>query len=293
VSIRNGVDAKRLSPEARPADLPELGPPGERKIVLFAGRHDTQKRIPVLLRAFAGVLREVPEARLASAGSGPRLDEYRALAHELGIADKVAFLEARTDVESLLRAASVFVLPSAAEGLPNALLEALASGTPCVATDIPGTREVVAHEKEALLVPVDDAEALAAAIVRLLKDRELAGRLVSAGYERIRREFDMEKVTDQYVELFSDLARTKATCVAHARGTTLLYRLALAMSWRITTLVVRAAARQARGSITKIVLVTKCLLGIEGDIMVRLGVGASARPAEKPPAPASIGSPEP
>src|SRR5262249_14595967 len=151
-------------------------------------------RINVLIRAFARISERIPDVRLACAGWGPEEQALRALARELGLAERVSFLGVRDDVPELLRAASVFVLPSAAEGLPNALLEALSVGVPAVATNIPGTDEVVRDEVEALMVPVDDEAALARAIERVLTDRALAKRLVSAGHELIAREFDMERV---------------------------------------------------------------------------------------------------
>jgi glycosyltransferase involved in cell wall biosynthesis len=97
------------------------------------------------------------------------------------------------------------VLPSAAEGLPNALLEALAVGVPSVVTDIPGTDEVVERDRDALMVPVDDDLALGAAIERILSDPALGERLARAGRELVLREFDMERVVDRHVELFSSL----------------------------------------------------------------------------------------
>jgi len=196
-SVRNGVDRSRFSPEGPRATLP----PG--KWIVFLGRHDSQKRLDVLLRAFA--LIKVPEARLALAGQGPDLAKLEALARELGISARVSFLGERRDVPELLRAASVFVLPSAAEGLPNALLEALSTGVPSVVTDIPGTNEVVSPEREALMVPLDDAPALARALERALTDEALRERLVKAGHERIAREFDMDAVTDAHLRLFMSM----------------------------------------------------------------------------------------
>jgi glycosyltransferase involved in cell wall biosynthesis len=266
VRIRNGVDTQRFSTHGSVAELPELAAPEGRKIVLFAGRHDTQKRVDVLLRAFAKVLEAVPEARLASAGSGPRLDDYRALARELGIADKVAFLGTRSDMDALYRAAKVFVLPSASEGLPNALLEALACGTPCVATAIPGTTDVVRHEQEALLVPRDDVGSLAAAIVRVLQDRVLAERLAQAGRARIQAEFDMSSVADQHVTLFSEVART-ATPVS---GLLAQGRFASVLGGRIMALLLAAGPLELRDAITRRVVSMKRLLGIEGALMARL-----------------------
>jgi glycosyltransferase involved in cell wall biosynthesis len=205
VSIQNGVDLAHFAGEEDPAALPELGAE-PRSIVLFLGRLDPQKRVPVLLRAFALVVAKRPEARLAIGGTGALEGELRALTLELGLAGKVAFLGARSDVRALHRAARVFVLPSASEGLPNALLEALAAGTPSVATNIAGTNELARNDREALLVPVDDAPALAGAIVRLLEDEALAARLARAGKERAR-EYDLEAVAERYQALFSALAR--------------------------------------------------------------------------------------
>jgi len=269
VRIRNGVDARRFSPEGSSASLEG------RQTVLFVGRLDEQKRITLLVRSFAKVVAEVPEARLAIAGSGPCLDECRALVGELGISDEVAFLGPRADVEALQRAASVFVLPSVSEGLPNALLEALACGTPSVATDIPGTRDVVSHEKEALLVPVDDVDALAGAIVRLLRDRELARRLAAAGRARIESEFDIERVTEQYAALFSELAarpRVRTSDLA------VEIRFVRAFVPRIARLLLDVARIEARDGVTRAVVSIKRWLGIEGDIVRRSGAATRAAP---------------
>jgi L-malate glycosyltransferase len=199
VFVRNGVDLATFSPEGARAEL------GPGRWIVFIGRHDSQKRIDVLLRAFARIAPRLPDARLACAGKGPDEADLRELARELGVAERVRFLGERRDMPALLRAASVFVLPSAAEGLPNALLEALAVGVPSVVTDIPGTDEVVTRDREALMVPVDDEAALAAAIERILTDRELSERLVRAGRELVLREFDMERVVERHLELFESL----------------------------------------------------------------------------------------
>jgi glycosyltransferase involved in cell wall biosynthesis len=270
VKIRNGVDTRRFSPEGRVTELSELGLPARAPVVLFVGRHDTEKRVDLLLRAFARTLAEIPEARLVSVGPGPRLDEYRELARALGIAHNVAFLGARSDVDALYRAAAVFVLPSASEGLPNALLEALACGTPCVATKIPGTTEVVTHEKDALLVPPDDEDALSGAIVRLLRDRELTHRLSRAGQARVQAEFDMERVADQYFALFSGLARNATPDMSESRRQ---LRFARVLATRVLSLAFTVFMIQAREAITRTVVSAKRILGIEGDLLGTLQRG--------------------
>ncbi len=192
VSIPNGVDLAAFAG-------PRREEPGR---VLYLGRLNAQKRLDVLLRAVA----RVPRALLDLAGGGEEEGHLRALARELGVAERVSFLGARSDLAELHARAQVFCLPSASEGLPNALLEALAAGTPTVATDIAGTRDVARHEKEALLVPPGDEAALAAAIARLLDDRALAERLALAGRERARA-YDLEAIADAYSKLFTEVAR--------------------------------------------------------------------------------------
>jgi glycosyltransferase involved in cell wall biosynthesis len=270
VRIRNGVDARRFSPSGRSGFASRL-------TVLFVGRLDEQKRVTLLVRSFAKVVAEVPEARLAIAGSGPCLDECRALAGALGISGVIDFLGPRADVEALQREASVFVLPSVSEGLPNALLEALACGTPCVATDIPGTRDVVVHEKEALLVPVDDVDALAGAIVRLFRDRELARRLAAAGRDRIESEFDVERVTEQYAALFSELAEKPRV---HASGLAVEIRFVRAFVPRIARLLLDVVRIEARDGVTRAVVSIKRLLGIEGDVVRRRSAATRAAPKD-------------
>ncbi len=225
ILVRNGVDRSVFSAEGPKADLPP-------STVLFVGRHDTQKRIHILLRAFAKVAARVPQARLACVGKGPEEANLHALAKELGLGERVSFLGERKDVPELLRAASVFVLPSAAEGMPNALLEALSVGAPCVATTIPGTTDVATHEREALLVPPDDEEALAQAIERSLVDRALAERLSRAGRERIAAEFDMERVVDAHLALFESLRRPgRIVRRSGLRAITIRLVIALVVGW--------------------------------------------------------------
>src|SRR5581483_10223518 len=192
VWIPNGVDLAAFSLERREE-------PG---LVLYVGRLNAQKRLDVLLRALA----QVPAARLELAGEGEEEAPLRALARSLGLEARVHFLGVRSDVPALQARAQVFCLPSASEGLPNALLEALAAGTPAVATDIQGSRDVARPEREALLVPPGDEAALARALARLLEDRALAARLALAGRERAR-ELSLEKTADAYSKIFTEVAR--------------------------------------------------------------------------------------
>ena len=143
------------------------------------------------LKAFAQVQREFPDARLVLAGSGPEEGALRRLAAELGITDEVEFA-GRLDRDSLaarLRECSVSLNPSLVDNMPNSVLEALASGVPVVSTNVGGVPYIVNDGVTALLVPPGDPSAMAAAVLRLLRDPALADRLRSAGLASVRHCF--------------------------------------------------------------------------------------------------------
>jgi glycosyltransferase involved in cell wall biosynthesis len=146
----------------------------------------------------------VPNATLAIAGDGPLRPELERLAAESGVGDRVRFLGVRPDARALMGAADVVVMPSRWEGLPLAALETLASGTPLVATDVRGLRELVADGRDALLVP-EDREALAGALRRLLDDPVLARRLGDGG-RRVEGAGSDEQLIARYLKLYEKLA---------------------------------------------------------------------------------------
>ena len=169
-----------VGPAPPPADRKELEcewnlAPGHR-LVLAVGRLVEQKNHALAIRALASV----PETTLVIAGDGPFGPDLERAAAETGVADRVVLAGVRPDARALMAAADAVVLPSRWEGLPLTALEALASGTPLVATDVRGVRELVVDGRDALLVPEDPA-ALAAALRRVLDDPELAARLAASG----------------------------------------------------------------------------------------------------------------
>lgn len=207
--IPNGVDLASLSGETAVAPQTLGLDPGARPI-LFVGRLDAGKRVDVLLRALALLLRSRPEVHLLVAGTGPDEVQLRSLAAELGLAERVRFLGQRDDVPGLLKLAGAFVLPSIAEGMSNALLEALAAGTPVVATRIPANEGVV-DDGSAWLVPVDDAPALAASLEEALFSLPAARARVARGVHLVRERFDIERVAAAYEALFLDLSRGRGS----------------------------------------------------------------------------------
>lgn len=183
-----------------PADRAELELEPGTRLVLAVGRLVEQKNHALAIRALA----EIPDATLAIAGQGHLREELERLAEETGVGDRVRFLGMRPDARSLMGAADVVVMPSHWEGLPLAALETLASGTPLVATDVRGLRELVTNEENALLVP-EDPHALAAALRRVLDDPELAVRLAAAG-KQVEGAGSDDRLIERFLELYERLA---------------------------------------------------------------------------------------
>lgn len=154
-------------------------------LFLTVGRLVWDKAYDVLLDAFAMLGEEFDGWRLSVVGGGHLKDALRAQAEGLGIARRVTWHGVVRDPHAFYRAASVFVLPSRTEGMPNALLEAMGSGLPVVVSDgAPGPLELVEDGVTGLVVPVNDAAALASALARLARDASLRRRLGDAARER-------------------------------------------------------------------------------------------------------------
>jgi glycosyltransferase involved in cell wall biosynthesis len=194
-TVPNAVSA---APPAAGRD--ELGLEPGTRLVLAVGRLVEQKNHALAIRAIA----EVPDATLAIAGQGNLREQLERLAEESGVGDRVRFLGMRPDARALMGAADVVVMPSHWEGLPLSALEALASGTPLVATDVRGLRELLANDENALLVP-EDPQALATALRRVLDDPELGARLAAAG-KHVDGAGSDEQLIARFLELYEKLA---------------------------------------------------------------------------------------
>ena len=169
--------------------------------VVFVGRHAPVKALDVLLRAWAELARPV-DARLILVGDGPETAALRRLAVELCISDSVVFPGMLSDVAPELRRASIYVQPSLQEGLPNAVLEAMAAHLPVVATRVSGNEDVVDHGRSGLLVPPGDVQALAAALQCLLDEPALRARLGQAAAEDVRHGFATDQVVASLLKIY-------------------------------------------------------------------------------------------
>ncbi len=203
VVIPNAVDTTPFD-VAEPASRASLGIPDEAQLALFVGRLEAQKAPFVLIEAAEVVAAQVPNWHLALAGDG---HDREALQRRIGssplLADRVHLLGARTDVPSLLKAADLLVLPSLWEGMPNVVLEAMASRLAVVATAVEGTEDLVRAGETGWLVPPGSAPALAQALLEAASDRERRERFGRQGRARIEAEFTWEKLVESYESLWA------------------------------------------------------------------------------------------
>lgn len=209
LAIPNGIDLARFAQEGTA--------PREAGLVMSA-RFARQKDHATLLQALAVLgSGEGLRPRLQLAGTGPLLARAQALARRLGIAGQTVFLGHHGDMPGLLRSQAVYVLSTHFEGMPLALVEAMAAGCACIASDVIGVRGVIEHGVTGLLVPEGDAPALAAAISRLLRDPPLAARLGAAARERALAEHGQALMRERYEALIMRCATT-ADHAASARA---------------------------------------------------------------------------
>jgi glycosyltransferase involved in cell wall biosynthesis len=189
--IPNGVDLTAFHSGQRKWAPPRL---------LFVGRIVYQKGLDLLFEAL-GQLQDLPW-QMDLVGDGPRVPGLREYAASLGLADKIRFLGwlSRAELPKIYQQANLFVYPSRHEGMPNAVLEAMASGLPVLATRIAGNEELVSAET-GVLVPPEDAAALQAALEALLVDAGLRQRMGSAARQRVEQNYSWHGVAQAYLDL--------------------------------------------------------------------------------------------
>ncbi len=198
--VPNIVDLKLFAPRALP------GPLAAAPHIVVTRNLEWIYDNNTAIRALALVRREFPACRMSIAGTGPEHDALRKAAIECGVDDAVTFVGrvSREAIASLYQSADVALNPSRVDNMPNSILEALASGVPVVSTHVGGVPYMVDHGRTALLVPPQEPEAMADGIVRLLRDRDLAHRIASAGLASVQQ-FGWPAVKDQWIDIYARL----------------------------------------------------------------------------------------
>lgn len=200
--IPNGVDLNRL--DVPSADRASLGVSQDAFLALAVGRLDEQKGLFDLLEAVALAATDAPGLRLAIVGEGPlrgRLEAEVVARPEL--AGRVRLLGRRDDVPALMRAADLLIHAAHWEGMPNAVLEAMAAGLPVVASAVEGIDELVASGETGWVAPPRDPAALARGVVAAAADREASARLGAAGRRRVAESFATARMVGRYDALWS------------------------------------------------------------------------------------------
>lgn len=198
--VENGIDIGQLS-GGRPVLREELGL-RENPLVGFVGRLAPEKGLEYLLRAAAGMLNTLPTAKVILAGDGPKRSALEKLARQLGIEKSVIFLGRRSDLESIYASFDVFVLPSLNEGMPLAVLEAMAAKKPVVATRVGAIPKMVKDQQTGLLVDAGDITGLQSAISLLLGRRDLCRTFGQSGHEVAKTLFSSDSMAKNYLSIY-------------------------------------------------------------------------------------------
>jgi len=206
VRIYNGIELDQFHPDLKRSNLrKQWGITTEAPVIGAIGRLVWQKGFEYLIEAMPEILQDIPQAKLLLVGEGPLRHELEGLARELNVYTRVIFAGFRSDIQDLLSIIDILSVPSLLEGFPMITLEAMAMAKPIVATQIEGIVEQISDSDEGILVPSKDTEALASAILRLIKDRELRNRLGAAARSKIERYFSIEKVVKETEKVYLSL----------------------------------------------------------------------------------------
>jgi len=205
--IPNGIDLRRFGelPDRREFRA-RWAVPTEALVVGTVARLERYKAVADLVRAFAVLAGRWDGAMLVIAGSGPEEGSLRTQIRAVGLAGRVRLVGFQRDVRPVLAALDVFVLPSRWEGLPLAALEAMAAGLPVVVTDVPGSRDLIRHERTGLVVPAGDVGALAGAVERCWSGGDFGKRLGRLARQAAAA-YSIDQMVARYEQLYWEVLR--------------------------------------------------------------------------------------
>ncbi len=198
--IEGGVDVDAIA-QAQPLDADQWRTNADEPLLLWVGRMDPIKGLNTLVDAVAKVASRRP-VKLLLVGDGPERGRIQKRVVDLSLQGHVHFLGMRRDVYRLIQTADLFVFPSRTEGMPNALLEAMAGRLPIVATDVPGCHDLVTDGKTGRLVKVDDPGALAEAIESALDDSETTNSMSANAWHFVSASHSVTKCHQTYEALY-------------------------------------------------------------------------------------------
>jgi glycosyltransferase involved in cell wall biosynthesis len=206
VTIRNGIDLKYYSPFSKDYNkinsiLSHLGMASTEDVIVCSCRITDQKDIGTLLNALEKLKADGMQFKCIIVGEGPKLQHYRKDTEERGLESSVFFVGHQEDIRPFLHLATIYVLPTKKEGLPLALLEAMACGLPCIATGVDGIPEVIDHQRNGLMITPGSEEELRKAIVHLLKNKEFREHIATQARKTVETHFDIEISFDRMQQI--------------------------------------------------------------------------------------------
>lgn len=204
--IPNGVDIAWFTPICADTAIDERA-----QVVVCVSSLRYIKGVDVLLQAWHLVNKQISQARLILVGIGPLQTQLECMAKALGIADSIEFAGLQSNIPAQLHRGSIAVLPSRVEGMPVALLEAMACGLPCVATRVSGSEDIIQHGVNGLLVEPLDYQGMAQALLTLLSDPVLVQKYGHAARATIEQHYSLEHITDKYIELYESITLRAGT----------------------------------------------------------------------------------
>lgn len=210
VVVYNGIDLARY--DCLPADKHEFGIDGNEVVIGIVGRLVPQKGHKYFLSAMKEILKKYGDSPIKGIiiGSGPMEKELKQYSQELGLERNVIFTGLRTDIPRLLKMLNILVMPSTREGLPMIALEAMAAGVPVIAAEVGGIPEIVIDGKTGILIPPEDPDALAGAIMKCLDSSVMCNKIVAGAKEIIENKFQIAHMIINTESIYSELLRNKS-----------------------------------------------------------------------------------
>jgi starch synthase (maltosyl-transferring) len=202
--IPNAVEATKFS-SALPVDWRASGVPADQQVLITIARLEPQKGVDVLLEAFSEVAPRCAAAHLVVVGDGPDRAKLEATAQQGTLRGRVTFVGRRDDVPRLLAGSCALILASRWEGMPNAVLEAMAAAKPVIATQVEGANELVATGHTGWLVPPGNSKALAAAMLELLENLPRAAEMGRMAQRIVSQQFTIDSMAAAYCRLYRQL----------------------------------------------------------------------------------------
>lgn len=207
IPVPNGVDIVKFNPKNDPTPAKEKYSL-QGKTILFAGRLEPEKGLEQLIRAMPEIIEKHKDAELIIAGNGYLKNKLKSFSRKLGVEDNVKFLGwvPKKDLASLYTAAEIFILPSFYEVFPMAMLEALASGTPVITTNVAGMPDVITDGENGVLIEPGSSSEITDAVLKLLGDNELRRRMGMAGRKNVEEHFTWDNVTEIITQVYEGMA---------------------------------------------------------------------------------------